>query len=147
MTNFERNKLISNCHKNGKTQIEIGEIFSLSQSAVSQIIIHLKNVKSENKIETRGAKSKLNDENVEELKKILTDSPQDYGYFMWNKWSVKSLLLDKFEVEYHENYIWKIMKCISFSSQKPQKKDYRQNEKLVTAFKEEKASEIKKKQN
>lgn len=147
MTNLERDKLILNCHKNGKTQREIGEIFSLSQSAISQIIIKMKNGNLENKTETRGVKSRLNDENLEELKTILSGSPQDYDYFIWNKWSVKSLISDKFGVEYHENYIWKIMQYINFSSQKPQKKDYRQSEKLVATFKEEKAGEIKKKEN
>jgi hypothetical protein len=38
MTNIERNKAIYECHKNGITQIIIGEIFSLAQSTVNQII-------------------------------------------------------------------------------------------------------------
>ena len=49
-------------------------------------------------------------------------------------------------MDYHENYIWEIMKKIGFSSQLPQKKDYRQSEKKVSTFKEEKIGQIKKSQ-
>ena len=145
MTKFERDKLIYECHKNGMSQTEIGKIYGLSQSTISEIVIAIRNGFTGDKIETRGSKSRLNDEEKTKLKQILTCSPTDYGYFMWNKWSIKALISKEFGVDYHENYIWEIMKCIRFSSQLPIKKDYRKDEKKVEIFKTQKAEDIKKK--
>lgn len=144
MTKSERNELIYNCHKNGKTQQEIGEIFKLSQSAVSKIIIAKRAGIPLPEQETRGVKSKLTDTQFKQLKKHLSKKPSEYGYKVWNKWSVRSLIQAKFGVKYHQNYIYKIMRHIRFSSQKPQLKDYRKKPEKVAEFKQEKAAEIKK---
>ena len=144
MTNSERNERIYACHKNGKSQKEIGEIFGLSQSAVSKIVISERAGTPKPKQETRGVKSKLTDTDHKQLKEHLSKKPSEYGYKVWNKWSVQSLIKDKFGVKYHENYIYKIMRRIKFSSQKPQLKDYRKNPEKVAEFKQKKALQIKK---
>ena len=100
----------------------LGEIFDLSQSAVSQIIIAMKNGTTRTGKETRGSKSKLSAIQKSDLALLLEDPPHDYGYTVWNKWSIQSLIKDKFGVDYHENYIFQIMRDIKFSSQKPKKK-------------------------
>lgn len=144
MTKLERNKSIYECHKKGISQAEIGAIFFIGQSAVSQIITSIKNGGLEEKIRTNGRKSRLSDSEKEQLKSLLLKSPKDYGFFTWDKWSIKSLIKQEFGVDYHENYIWHIMKCINYSSQKPQLKDYRKNAKKVAEFKEKEAVAIKK---
>ena len=144
MTKLERNKSIYECHKKGMSQTEIGEIFFIGQSAVSQIITSIKNGNLEEKTATTGRKSRLTNTEKEQLKSLLLESPKDYGFFTWDKWSIKSLIKQEFGVDYHENYIWYLMKCISYSSQKPQLKDYRKNAKIVADFKEKKAMAIKK---
>ena len=53
--------------------------------------------------------------------------------------------MTKFGVKYHENYIYKIMKYVNFTSQLPSTKDYRKNAEVVKAFKEERIPAIKKK--
>jgi transposase len=144
MTKFERNKLIEGCHNNGKTQKEIGEIFGLGQSSISQILKSIKGKEKDDYIETRGGKPKLSDEQKKALELILRESPSEYGFFLWNKWSIQSIIKTKFGVSYHQNYIWKIMECINFTSQKPATKDYRQSEEKVAVFKDQKIIEIKK---
>lgn len=104
------------------SQKEIGKIFNLSQSAVSLIVIAMKNGASASNEETRGSKSKLLDRDKMELATILKDSPLDHNYTVWDKWSIQSLIKDQFGIDYHENYIFQIMRCIKFSSQKPKKK-------------------------
>ena len=146
MVNIERNSAIYNCHKKGLNQVQIGEIFNLSQASVSHIIISVKNGKNVHKEETRGAIPKLTIEQKHTLKSLLIQPPSRYNYSVWDKWSIQALIKTKFEVNYHENYIYKIMKSINFSSQKPKQKDYRQSTEKVANFKEEKAMEIKKKQ-
>jgi len=70
------------------------------------------------KEETRGSKPKLSVDQKEELKEILQKPPTDYGYTIWDKWSIKDILFKKFEVNYHQNSISKIMKCIKNRSKK-----------------------------
>lgn len=145
MTKLERNKSIYECHKEGLTQQSIGKIFSLAQSTVNLIIKSMKNGFTEDKIENRGVKSRLTEAQKAELKSLLLKSPKDYGFFTWDKWSIKFLIKHEFEVDYHENYIWHLMKCINYTSQKPQVKDYRKNAEKVEVFKSKTAVDIKKK--
>lgn len=144
MTKIERNKAIYECHKEGITQTVIGNIFSLSQGTVSQVIKFAKLGIFGPDEENRGATSKLTSAQFDELKTLLLKNPSDYGFHLWNKHSIKSLITSEFGVDYHENYIWHIMKCIGFSTQRAQLKDYRKNQQLVDDFKDKKAPEIKK---
>jgi len=145
LPNFERNESIYKCHEKDISQAEIGEIFDLSQSRISLIIIALKNGTAATGKETRGSKSKLSDSQKADLALLLEDSPHDYGYTVWNKWSIQSLIRDEFGVDYHENYIFQIMRDIKFSSQKPKKKDYRQDPVKVARYKEQTVPEIQQK--
>ena len=104
------------------SQTEIGKIFNLSQSSVSLIVIAMKNGATASEKETRGSKSKLSEQDKSKLAKLLKDSPLDHNYAVWDKWSIQSLIKDKFGVNYHENYIFQIMRDINFSSQKPKKR-------------------------
>ena len=146
MTKIERNKAIYECHKQGITQVVIGSIFSITQGTVSQIVKLAKLGIFGPDEENRGATSKLTSAQFDELKTLLLKNPSDYGFHLWNKHSIKSLIKSEFGVDFHENYIWYIMKCIGFSTQLPQVKDYRQKQQLVDDFKDKKAPEIKKKQ-
>lgn len=144
MTKSERNKLIYARYQDGYSQEEIGSFYNLAQSTVSLIISNKKKGIPEKTEENRGSKSRLSDSDLEKLGLLLRTPPSGKGFFCWNKWSVKALIKDEFDVDYHENYIWKIMGKIGFSSQIPQEKDYRQSSEKVSDFKKEKISEIKK---
>lgn len=145
MTKKERNELIYARHQEGYSQEEIGRFYNLSQSAISLIILNKKRNVPEKEEETRGAKSKMSKLQYEELKEVLNTQPASIiGFVHWDKWSIQALIKEKFGVSYHENYIWKIMKKIGFSSQVPQKKDYRQDAAKVEEFKSTKGLEIKK---
>lgn len=142
MTKRERNKLIYARYEEGYSQEEIGRLYNLSQSAISLILL---NRDAPEKEETRGAKSKLTKSELEDLKEFLTThSASELGFVHWDKWSIQNLIKTKFKVDYHENYIWEIMRKIGFSSQVPQKRDYRQDTRKVEDFKSQKGSQIKK---
>jgi transposase len=91
------------------SQKEIGSFYNLSQSAVSLIIINIRNGVSEQSTETRGATSRLSALDLEKLGLLLKMSPSDKGFNYWNKWSVKSLIKEELGEDYHQNYIWRIM--------------------------------------
>lgn len=147
MTKAERNKLILSQYEKGYKQGEIATFYNLGQSMVSKIISSCKSgVKRE--LQKRGVKSKLNKGQLLKLAELLKKRPSEYGIERgcWDKWSGKELIKAEFNVDYNENYIWKIMKKIGYTSQLPQKKDYRQDSIAVEEFKKNKAATVKKKQ-
>lgn len=147
MTKEKRNRLIYDRHKEGISQKEIGRLYGLSQSGVSEIIIACQKGIFCLAKETRGANPRLTKAEKEQLSKDLKEKKAtDYGFAadIWDKWSLQVLVEKEFGVKYHENYMWKLMKEIGYSSQKPIKKDYRQDLKKVNEFKNEKAGYIKK---
>lgn len=129
MTKKERNKLIYLRYEEGYSQVEIGKFYGLSQSQISSIVLKKKQGIGEPTIETRGSKSKLNAEQLIKLKELLSKAPESDEHSYWDKWSVQALIQSTFGVKYHENSIYKILRKIGFSSQLPQKKDYRQSKK------------------
>ena len=145
MTNQERNKLIYQQHQKGHSQTLIGQFYGLSQSAVSLIIIEQRSGKAADKEDNRGAESKLSDKDLERLKKLLEEGASQEGFSGWNKWTVQSLIKKEFGVDYHQNYISRLLKRIGYSSQLPVLRDYRQDAAKVKTFKEEKVAELKKK--
>lgn len=145
MTKKERNQLIWERYQEGYSQAEIGKFYNLSQSAVSLIIVKKKRNIPEPTEETRGAKKKLTPAQLSELRRVLSSQPASItGFTHWNKHSIQAIIAKKFGVHYHENYIWKLMQQIGFSSQVPQKKDYRQDKDQVKEYKLNRIPAIKK---
>lgn len=136
--------MIFDRYNEGYSQNEISKFYGLSQSAVSAIIISVKNGGLENKKETRGVKSRLTDSELDQLLILLKSEQSKEGFSGWNKWSVKELISQNFGVKYHENYIFEIMRKIGYTSQLPSKKDYRQSAEKVAQFKDVKVLAIKK---
>ncbi len=144
LTKRERNELIYARYSEGYSQEEIGKFYGLSQSRVSAIIIERESGLPERLEETRGVKPRLGEADLKKLSELLKATPDEEGFSHWNKRSVKQLIKDVFDVDYHENYIWKVMSKIGFTSQRPQKKDYRQDREKVEGFKNKDALAIKK---
>ena len=71
MTKGERNRLIYARYEEGYTQEEIGRLYNLSQSSISAILLRKKRNIPERTKETRGVKSKLTENQLEELSQIL----------------------------------------------------------------------------
>jgi len=140
----ERDALIYARYQEGYSQAEIGKFYGLCQSRISAILLEKKRGIPPRSVETRGAKSRLSDQDLEQLREILNKPMEDESFPYWNKWSVKQIIKDTFDVDYHENYIWKLMEKMNFTSQRPQKKDYRQQSEIVERFKNKDAPAIKK---
>ena len=142
MTKRERNLLIVQQYETGKySQSEIGTFYNLSQKMVSHILLHRDGWQLEDKPENRGVKSKLSASDLEKLKELLSESSHS-SY--WTKKTVKKLIFEHFAIDYHPNYIWKLMQKIGFTSQRPSLKDYRQDPEKVKVFKKETIPSIKK---
>lgn len=130
-------------YNSGYSQSAIGKFYNLSQSRVSAIVLSYQRGEAEIVEERRGSKARLSESDLKKLSDLMT-SDEDLEFSHWNKWRVKELIKEQFDVDYHENYIWAVMKKIGFTSQRPQKKDYRQSAEKVAHFKSEEVVAIKK---
>jgi len=145
LTKKERNTIIYTRYKEGYSQQEIGKFYKLSQSQVSNIVLKKERGIECAKGERRGSKSRLSESDLKKLAELLkSEIKEDQNFGYWNKWRVKALIKETFDVDYHQNYIWKLMEKIDFTSQRPQKKDYRQSPEKVEKFKNEGVANIKK---
>jgi len=143
MDNVTRDQLIYNLYKTKKhTQKSLSRLFGLVQGRISGIIKEQKSG-GYRKLD-RGAVSKLTTTQRSLLAFYLSKSPLDFGFTVWNKRSIRSLISSKFHVEYHENYIGQLVKKMGFTSQKPQKVDYRKPSDKRSDFIENKALCLKK---
>lgn len=134
-------------YSDGYSQAEIGKFYGLSQSAVSLIIRSGKKGVTARPKETRGAKPRLSDADLADLCSLLQSEQSSEDFSGWNKWSIKELISREFGVDYHENYIYELMRKINYTSQLPSRKDYRQSPEKVAHFKTTKVVEIKKKRS
>jgi len=144
LTKRERNALIFRQYNSGYSQSTIGEFYNLSQSRVSAIVLSYQRGEAEIVEERRGSKPRLTESDLKKLSELMSSSEEASDFVHWNKWRIKELIKEEFDVEYHENYIWEIMKKIGFTSQRPQKKDYRQSTEKVADFKTKEVGAIKK---
>ena len=71
MTKQERNDLIYAPYQEGYSQEEIGKFYDLSQSQVSTIVLKKERGMPERVEETRGAKSRLSEEDLNKLEELL----------------------------------------------------------------------------
>lgn len=145
MDNLDRDQLIYNLYTTKKhTQLCLSKLFGLGQSRISGILKEQRLGGYEKS--DRGAVSKLTDSQRSLLSFYLGESPLLYGFTVWNKWSIRSLLISKFNITYHQNYIGQLVKSMGFTSQKPQKRDYRKPMGKKNDFEQNRASYLKKKQ-
>lgn len=122
MTKQARNEAIYALWQQGIKQGMIAQAFGIRQNTVSVIVRALKAGVGCTQRGGRGAKPKLTQAQKDELATLLQQGPQAHGYHLWNKQSVGALIEQQFQVVYHKNYIYQVMRAIGFSAQKPKKK-------------------------
>ena len=130
-------------------QEKIAEILNKSQGWVSQILNKFEKEGYEGLKEkkAKGAISKLNDTQKEELRANINRGAEAYGFEgnIWNRKRVKLLIEERFGICYSERQSDRIIKGMGFTTQRPKKVDYRQNEDNIRQWKEIELPKIKKK--
>jgi transposase len=130
-------------------QEKIAEILDKTQGWVSQILSKFQKEGYEGLKEkkAKGALSKLNATQKEELRSIINKGAEVYGFEgnLWNRKRVKLVIEESFVVIYSERQADRIVKGMGYTIQKPKKVDYRQNEDNIRQWKEKELPEMKKK--
>lgn len=94
-----------------------------------------------------GRKPLLDATQRERLTALLLEGPEEHGFPtpLWTCPRVARLIADEFGVDYHEGHVWKILRALDWSPQRPVGKARERNEELIRSWKRKTWTRIKKK--
>ena len=94
-----------------------------------------------------GRKPLLDTAQRERLTSLLLEGPEAHGFPtpLWTCPRVARLIGDEFGVDYHEGHVWKILRALNWSPQRPVGKARERNEEAIRTWKRKTWPAIKKK--
>ena len=93
-----------------------------------------------------GRRPKLSDEQHEELIVILLDGAEKAGYAtgLWTLARVGEVIRSRFGVEYDPSQVWRILRMLGWSTQRPVGRAIERDEEAIARWKRERWPELKK---
>jgi transposase len=93
-----------------------------------------------------GAKPKLSPEERQQLPSLLLAGPPSHGFptDLWTLDRVAQVIERKFDVAYHPAHVWKILRGLGWSAQKPERRARERDESAVAEWRRSTWSNIKK---
>ena len=94
-----------------------------------------------------GRKPLLNEKQLAELETLLLEGPEAHGFPtpLWSCPRVARLIRQRFGVRYHEGHVWKLLRALNWSPQRPVGKARERNEEAIREWKHKTWPAIKKK--
>ena len=94
-----------------------------------------------------GRKPLLNPQQLAQLETMLLEGPEAHGFRtpLWSCPRVARLIRDRFGVDYHEGHVWKLLRALNWSPQRPVGRARERNEDAIREWKRETWPAIKKK--
>jgi transposase len=94
-----------------------------------------------------GRKPLLNQQQLAQLQAMLLEGPEAHGFPtpLWSCPRVARLIRDRFGVDYHEGHVWKLLRALNWSPQRPVGKARERNEQAIREWKRVTWPAIKKK--
>ena len=118
--------------KNGKKPDIISDDFGVSLVTVYRWIgsYKKKGIDGLKKRKAPGAKSKLTPDEIENLLKLLGKTADKYGFEtpLWDCKKIQQLISEKFGKKIHNSNIWRFLKRMKLSFQKPQRESIEKDE-------------------
>lgn len=120
------------------SQAEISRQLGVSRATVSDWAktVEAKGMRGLRKRKAVGSQSKLSEPQKQKLKRMLDRGALAYG-FPTDRWTlerVHKLIRQEFEVNYHPNYLNRLLRNLGFSPQKPLPQAIEQEKELVEAW-------------
>jgi transposase len=99
------------------------------------------------KAESAGRKPLLSKQQLAELEAMLVEGPEAHGFPtpLWSCPRVAALIREQFGVRYHEGHVWKLLRGMGWSPQRPVGKARERNEAAIRQWKRVTWPAIKKK--
>jgi transposase len=137
--------------ESGNTYRQVAEIFDASLSSVVgwAKAYRKKGVDGLKPKAVSGRPPELTDKPKLRLEKILLKGPLKAGYStdLWTVKRIAEVITARFEVNYHPGHVWKIMKALGWSCQKPERRAMQRDEEAIRKWKRYKWPQIKKSPN
>ncbi len=94
-----------------------------------------------------GRKPRLSPEDIKKIERGLKRGPEDLGYesSLWTANRVAHLIEHECEVRYHPGHVWRILRQLGWSCQRPVGRALERDEKAIRRWKKQRWPEIKKK--
>jgi transposase len=94
-----------------------------------------------------GRKPRLNEQQRQQLEKLLLRGPEQLGYEtpLWTCPRVAHLIEQEFKVRYHEGHVWRILDGLGWSPQRPEGRARERNEEQVLQWRKKTWPALKKK--
>ena len=93
-----------------------------------------------------GGKSRLTPAELRRLAKLLLNGPRLHGYSteLWTLERVAEVIAVNFGVQYHPGHVWKILRAMAWSCQKPERRARERDEQAIRRWRQEDWPRIKK---
>jgi len=94
-----------------------------------------------------GRKPRLTADDIERIKSALKRGPEALGYEtgLWTAWRVADLIERECGVTYHPGHVWKVLRALDWSCQRPTGRALERNEGTIQRWKKGRWPELKKK--
>jgi len=99
------------------------------------------------KADSAGRKPLLSKQQLAQLEAMLLEGPEAHGFLtpLWSCPRVAKLIRERFGVDYHEGHVWKLLRGMRWSPQRPVGKARERNEEAIREWKHKTWPAIKKK--
>jgi transposase len=133
----------------GVHQSEVARRLGVHRQSVSRwaIAVRRKGRESLRQAGRAGRLSRLSLSQKEAIKAALVEGPPAHGYAtsLWTIGRVAALIKDKTGCDYHPGHVWKILRGVGWSSQRPVGRALERDEAAIAHWKKKQWPDIKKK--
>lgn len=131
--------MVAIAYKQGQSPADIQETFGISTKNVYQWLDRFEERELDEALHDEpkpGRPSKLSDEQLDELESVLDKSPEDVGYDVqaWSPKFVQHWLKTRFDVEYTERHIRRLMHNAGLSWRKARPEHYEADPEEIAEF-------------
>jgi transposase len=135
----------------GLSQSEVARKVGVHRQSVSRWARELESagVRGLRKAERTGRPAKLTAAQVRDLERALKRGPEAFGFAngLWSAARVRELIEQRTGVRYHEAHVWRILRKLNWSCQRPTGRALERDEQAIRNWKKYRWPELKKKRS
>jgi transposase len=137
--------------RTGLSQSEVARKVGVHRQSVSRWADELEHsgVRGLRKAERTGRPPKLSAAQLRDIERALKRGPESFGFTsgLWSAIRVRELIEQRTGVRYHEDHVWRILRKLNWSCQRPAGRALERDEQAIGRWKKYRWPQIKKKRS